>query len=100
MTTYVYRNGELVEKEKAEPLPGYATFSYISDHMDPLFHHAAMRRIDSKSEFRQETKNHGCVEVGNTPNYGAKRLFTPTLDKRQRREDIQKTVYHLKNGIR
>jgi hypothetical protein len=66
--------------------------------MDPLLHHAAMRVIDSKSEFRRETKNHGCVEVGTQPNYGMKRLFKPTLDKRQRREDIQKTVYHLKNG--
>ena len=98
MTTYVIRNGELVEKEKAEPLG--STFSYISDHMDPLLHHAAMRMIDSKSEFRRETKAHGCIEVGDSKNYGEKRLFTPKLDNRQRKEDIQKAVYQLKNGYR
>jgi len=96
MTTYVIRDGELVEKHLAEPIDG--GFHYISDNMDPLLHHAAMRYIDSKSEFRRETKNHNCVEIGNQPNYGMKRLFTPKLDKRQRREDIQKSVYQLRNG--
>jgi len=98
MTTYVYRNGEMVEKALAEPL--YSGFNYISDHMDPLLHHAAMRVIDSKSEFRKETKAHGCIEVGSQQDYGQKRLFTPRLDNRERREDIQKAVYQLKNGHR
>ena len=98
MTTYVFRNGEIVEKDKAEPLG--STFSYISDHMDPLLHHAAMRVIDSKSEFRRETKAHGCVEVGTDSSYGQKRLFTPKLDKRERIQDIQKTIYQLRNGQR
>ncbi len=96
MTTYVFRDGKLVEKELAEPLNSAP--HYISDHMDPLLHHAAMRVIDSKSEFRRETRAHGCVEVGDSPNYGTKRLFTPKLDKRQRREDVQKAVYQLRNG--
>ena len=97
MTTYVIRDGELVEKHLAEPIDA---FHYISDHMEPLLHHAAMRRIDSKSEFRRETKAHGCVEVGDAPNYGAKRLFTPKLDNRQRKEDIHKAIYQLRNGRR
>jgi hypothetical protein len=101
MTTYVLRDGKLVEKSKAEPLhESGSSFNYISDHMDPLFHHAALKTIDSKSEFRRETKNHGCVEVGNDPNYGKQRLFTPKLDKRQRVQDIQRTIYNLRNGIK
>ena len=99
MTTYVYRDGKLIEKSLAEPLISIGSaFSYISDHMDPLLHHAAMRIIDSKSEFRKETKAHGCVEVGTDSNYGTKRLFVPKLDKRQRIEDIKRTIYELKNG--
>ena len=101
MATFVYRNGELVEKHLAEPLVDIdygSAFHYISDHMDPTFHHAALKRYDSKSEYRKATKAHGCIEVGSDSNYGKKRLFTPKLDNRQRREDIQKTIYQLKNG--
>lgn len=95
MTTYVYRNGEIVEKKYSQPIH---TTSVISDNMDPLLHHAAMRVIDSKSEFRRETRRHNCVEVGTEKDYGSKRLFTPKLDNRQRKEDIRRAVYELRNG--
>lgn len=38
---------------------------YISDHMDPTVHMATGEVIDSKSKFRQRTREAGCVEVGN-----------------------------------
>ena len=95
MTTYVYRNGEMVEKDKTEPLSG---FQYISDNMDPLFHHAALRYIDSKSEFRRQTRAHGCVEIGDAP---IMKPRTPQkLDNRQRVQDIKKAIYQLRNGHR
>lgn len=28
------------------------------------FHHAALRKFDSKSAYRRATKEHGCIEVG------------------------------------
>lgn len=100
MTTYVIRNGELVNKNEAEPLiEKDAAPHYISDHMDPLFHHAALRKIDSKSEFRRETRNHGCREIGDQTGYG-KREFVPKLDKHQRKDDIRKAIYDLRNGRR
>lgn len=99
MTTYVMRNGELIEKEFAEPKDfDVSAPNHIRDSMDGLWHPATGRIIDSKSKFRQETKAAGCVEVGNQKDYGKRRLFKPTLDKRQRIDDIKRTIYELRNG--
>ena len=99
MTTYVMRDGELVEKHLADPMPGQSSFHYISDNMDPLLHHADGNYYDSKSTFRKVTKQHGCVEIGNNSNWGRSR--TPIkMDKRQRLDDIRRSVYELRNGRR
>jgi hypothetical protein len=54
----------------------------------------------SKSKFRQATKAHGCIEVGNETKY----LTTPRkpveLSKKQRAEDIKRAIYELRNGKR
>src|ERR1700722_12080651 len=99
MTTYVIRNGELVEKSLAEPIDfDVSAPNFIRDSMDDLWHPATGNIINSKSKFRKETKAAGCCEVGDQRDYGKKRLFTPRLDNRQRREDIQRTIYELRNG--
>lgn len=69
----------------------------ISDHMDPVKHHATGRIHDSKSQFRKDTKASGCVEIGNE--MGKSRKPIP-LDKRQRRDDIARTIYNLRNNIK
>lgn len=38
---------------------------YIPDQMDPTMHMADGRMYDSKSRFREVTKAHNCIEVGN-----------------------------------
>lgn len=63
MTTYVLRNGELVEKHLAAPKN--AAPGIIRDTIDATWHPADGRHYDSKSEFRRVTKDHGCEEVGN-----------------------------------
>lgn len=64
--TWVMRNGRLVRKERAGPLPSSGRpFGVISDTMDPLVHPATGRLMDSKSQFRAITRAAGCVEVGN-----------------------------------
>ena len=68
----------------------------ISDSMDAIKHHGTGRVIDSKAKFRADTKASGCVEIGNEqvrPRQPIK------LDKRQRREDIKRTIYNLRSGI-
>lgn len=68
MTTYLLRNGELIEKHLAPP-KHYARSApgVISDVMSPLKHQGTGAVIDSKSEFRRHTRMSGCVEVGTDP---------------------------------
>lgn len=63
-TTYVLRDGVLVEKHHAPPLSGFAP-NVISDAMAPIRSHADGRIYDSKSAYRQGLRATGCVEVGN-----------------------------------
>lgn len=65
-TTYVIRNGELVEKHLAAPLHASAEAPrVIPDGMDPTFNHATGRLYDSKRAFERDTRRAGCVIVGN-----------------------------------
>jgi hypothetical protein len=73
-------------------------FSIISDNMDATRHMANGKVYDSKSAFRKATKNAGCIEVGNEKSTVFKPKKEIKLDKRQRRDDIKKAIYQLKNG--
>ena len=87
----------MVSVEIAGPkYQGAAAPFVISDTMDPLKHHATGAIIDSKSKFRANTKASGCVELGNEPVRSRKPI---RLDNRQRRDDIKRAVYNLRNGI-
>lgn len=97
MTTYVIRNGELVEKGSRS---GNTAPHVIRDTMDPTLHMADGKLYDSKRAFRAATKAAGCIEIGTQKDYGMKRSFKPTLDKRERVEAIKRTIYELQNGRR
>ena len=94
----VYRNGRLVPKWCAEPKQAARSApSVISDHMEPLKHMSTGRIIDSKARFRAETRATNCIEIGNEipkPRQPIK------LDRAKRREDIQRVVFNLRNGIK
>lgn len=97
MTTYVMRNGELVEKHLAAPLPGSGTVFVISDEMDATRHMADGKMYTSKAKFRQATRDHGCVEVGNETSTLLKPRQRVELDRGARREAIRRTIYELRN---
>lgn len=64
MTTYVLRDGHLVEKSQAAPLDAPMI---ISDHLPAALEHhgyADGRRTDSKSTFRRWTREAGLTEIG------------------------------------
>ena len=42
----------------------YVQSDYLGG-INGLYHHAALKRFDSKAAFRQATKETGCVEMGN-----------------------------------
>jgi hypothetical protein len=97
MTTYIYRNGRLVDKSQANDEPKLWRTSIISDIMEPTKHMASGRVIDSKARFRAETKATGCVEIGTEQIRPRAKV---TLDKSQRRDAIRKSIYMLRNGYK
>ena len=99
MPTYVYRNGELVDKRFTPPKEdkhGTAAF-VISDTMDPTRHMADGKMYDSKVKFRQATRDAGCVEVGTETATLLKPRQQVQLDSGKRRDDIRKAIYELRN---
>ena len=73
------------------------SFYFNSDTMEPTMHMASGKMFSSKKKFRDETKARGCIEVGNEMPKPRKPIM---LSKKQRREDIKKAVYELRNGRR
>lgn len=60
MTTYVIRDGKLVEKSEAAPLPSAPMImSDIPEYKSPL----GTGLITSRSHRREELKRHNCREV-------------------------------------
>lgn len=69
----------------------------ISDTMAPTKHMGTGEVLDSKAKFRSATRASGCVEIGNE----TIRPRAPIpLSREQRKDDIRRTVYNLRNGIR
>ena len=71
---------------------------FISDSMDPTMHMSNGKLYTSKKKFRDETRARGCIEVGNEAPTLNKKRQPVKLDKRQRREDIKKSIYQLRNN--
>lgn len=100
MTTFVYRNGKLVDKAKAPPregIHGQSSF-VISDEMAPTRHMADCKIYTSKTKFRQATRAHGCVEVGTETPTLLKARAPVTLDRGQRRDAIRQAIHQLRNS--
>lgn len=90
MTTYVLRNGQLVEKSTAAPR--HSGVQIITDTMQAMRHQASGKVTDSKSKFRQMTRDAGCVEVGN--DWQNARRPAP-LDTPGLRDDIRRAISEL-----
>ena len=90
----------MVESHLALPKGVDPHMYVISDTMDPTRHMANGKTYDSKQAFRAATKAAGCVEFGNeVPTLLKPRKPIP-LDRGKRRDDIRRTIYDLRNGIR
>ena len=70
----------------------------ISDIMQPMVHMCDGKLYDSKSKFRQTTKQHGCIEIGNETSTVLKPRKEVRLDQGQRRTDIKRAIWELNNG--
>jgi hypothetical protein len=99
MTTYVYRNGGLIEKHLAGPRHDSEGAPFvISDIMDSTRHMATGRFHTSKAAFRADTRAAGCIEVGNEASTLLKPRQPLPLSREERRNDIRKSIYQLRNG--
>ena len=100
MTTYVMRNGRLVDKAKAGARRGSgAAPSVISDEIPETRHMADGKLYTSKHKFRQATRDAGCVEVGNETSTLLKPRGHGTMPTReQRRHDIRTQLRQMLHG--
>ena len=71
----------------------------ISDTIEPIRHMADNKMYTSKAKFREATKAHGCIEVGNETNHMLKPRQPIQLSRRKRRDDIKRALYELRNGM-
>ena len=60
--TYVYEDGEMVEKIKSKRRE---SLNYVQDDIKPYKSMADGSIISSRSQHRRHLKQHNCVEVGN-----------------------------------
>lgn len=100
MATFVMRKGKFVPIEEAEPLiqvfgRGPAVHS---DCMPPTKHMCDGKIYESKAHFREVTRAHGCIEVGNESAHMLKPRKPVTLSRAKRREDIKRAISSLSNG--
>lgn len=99
MTSYVMRNGKLVDKSIAGPkYYSNSATNVITDAMPHLMNHADGNYYDSKSNFRKATRANGCYELGNDVN--TKQRQPIKLDPQKRKDDIRRAFYEVRNGIR
>lgn len=92
-SVYVWREGlGVIPKEEAPPL--YVAPTVIRDTMDALRHPATGEMIDSKSRFRQRTRDAGCIEIGTEKMRPAPRV-RPDL-----RNEVGKAMQMVNQGYR
>jgi hypothetical protein len=91
----VYRNGQLVDKAIAGPRHVSSPAPAVhSDTMAPLKHMGTGRILDSKSQFRADTKASGTIEVGNDP---AAYRAPPRPEPRGVHEDVKRALAELRS---
>lgn len=71
---------------------------YNSDNMEPTRHMSNGKYYTSKKKFRDETKARGCIEIGNDTKPLLESRKPKIPDRRQRRDDIKRAIWELKNG--
>jgi hypothetical protein len=74
-------------------------FRFISDEMPPTVHMCNGKLYTSKKKFRDETRARGCVEIGNEKETVLKPRKPKKLSKKQRREDIKRALWEVKNNL-
>lgn len=107
MSTVVYRPGHPLANDNGMVDQNLASYDHkrdapfvISDTIDATRNMADNKMYTSKAKFRQATKAHGCIEVGNETATLLKPRKPIPMDRAKRVDDIRRSIYELKNGRR
>lgn len=91
---YIWNGGEWVDVTGWKPPPRRTPY-IIRDGMDAAQHPATGEIFESKSRFREVTRQHGLTEVGNDiPTIPTK----PVLSRAERKRDIATAIEQLEQG--
>lgn len=69
----------------------------ISDEMPEIRHMCDNKLYTSKAKFRETTRAHNCLEVGNEVSTLLKPRKPVQMDRRKRADDIRRAIYELRN---
>ena len=93
---FVWMDGRFVDVTNwSRPAPKFPAIH--RDTMDALVHPATGERYDSKSRFREVTKAHGMVELGNDAN-NTNNVNANVSDARERKQDIKQAMDMVEQG--
>lgn len=102
-TTYIYRDGKLVDKRFAPRLPpkrSHLTAPYIrSDGMDAIVSQADGRSYDSKSAYERSVRAAGCEIVGNDSSL-FREPAEPTFHAEGVEQSVSTAIDQLEAGYR
>jgi len=86
----------LIDRSQLYYEKGQAAY-VITDEMPETRHMADNRMYTSKAKFREATRAHGCIEVGNETATMLKPRQPVKPDRRKRVEDIKRAIYEIRN---
>ena len=94
--TYVWRNGQVIEKRLAGPRiqADDPKVYVIGDVMEPTKHMGTGKVYDSKSKFRADTRAMGFVEVGTDPR-GSQPGRTRQVSQAEVAMDVKRAIQEL-----
>jgi hypothetical protein len=84
----------MVEKHMVMPAESKPGLYVISDTMPHMKHPGTGRMLDSKAEFRRDTRASGCVEVGTDPGIRQEKP-RPTVSTAEYVQDVKRAIQEL-----
>ena len=91
---YVWHEGTFVDVTDWKPTPRKTPY-IVRDSMEHAMHPATGEMMDSKSRFREVTRAHGLVEVGNDWRTSQTK---PRLTRADRKRDIAAAMEQIESG--
>ncbi len=63
-SVFVYRDGKIIPKHEAAPLPGRRSMNLMSDIKEPFVSPVDWTVISSRADRREHNKRNQCIDIG------------------------------------